>query len=120
MLPQFTKRELHQHHPNALITIAKQAVILFRQITLCNCRVDFASEIAPILRQHCIECHLPGEENGDISLATIRDLQNSEFIVTGDADASYLVELISPQDGEPPLMPKGESSSFEAAGSNDS
>ncbi|MEO2016609.1 MAG: PSD1 and planctomycete cytochrome C domain-containing protein [Fuerstiella sp.] len=68
--------------------------------------VDFASEIAPMLRQYCMECHVPGEENGDISLATISDLQNNEFIVPGDADASYLVELISPQDGEPPLMPK--------------
>ena len=68
--------------------------------------VDFASQIAPILRQHCIECHQPGDEKGDISLATISDLNNSQFIVPGDADASYLVELISPQEGEPPLMPK--------------
>ncbi len=68
--------------------------------------VDFAADVAPILRQHCMECHAPGEEQGDISLATISDLANNEFIVAGDADASYLVELISPQNGEPPLMPK--------------
>ena len=68
--------------------------------------VDFAADVAPILRQHCVECHLPGEEKGDISLTTISDLQGNDFIVAGDADASYLVELILPQQGEPPLMPK--------------
>lgn len=68
--------------------------------------VDFVADVAPILRQHCLECHVTGEENGDISLATINDLQSNEYIVAGDADASYLVELISAQDGDPPLMPE--------------
>ncbi len=85
-----------------LLTVATAAVA-------SGAEVDFASEIAPILRQHCMECHAPGDEKGDISLATISDLQNNEFIVAGDADASYLVELISPQGGEPPLMPKDKS-----------
>ena len=68
--------------------------------------VEFASHVAPILRQHCIQCHRPGEEKGGISLVTISDLQSNDFIVPGDADASYMVDLISPQGGEPPLMPK--------------
>ena len=75
-------------------------------VVACAEEVDFATEIAPILQQHCIQCHAPGDENGDVSLATISDLQNNDFVVAGDADASYLVELISPQDGEPALMPK--------------
>lgn len=68
--------------------------------------VDFSSRVAPILLEHCIECHAPGDEKGDISLATIHDLEKNEIVVAGDADASYLVELISPQANEPPSMPK--------------
>ena len=69
-------------------------------------RIDFKSQIAPILQDHCMRCHSPGINKGDVSLATFEDLGDFEFVVAGDADASHLVDLISSNDDEPPEMPK--------------
>lgn len=68
--------------------------------------VDFSKQIAPIIEQHCIRCHSPGNRKGDISLATIDDLKSNDFVTAGDPNDSYLIELVTSQDGEPPAMPK--------------
>ena len=68
--------------------------------------VDFGKQIAPIIEQHCVRCHSPGNSKGDVSLATLDDLKSNEYVVAGDADGSYLIELVTSQDGEPPAMPK--------------
>ncbi len=68
--------------------------------------VDFGKQIAPIIEQHCVRCHWPGNRKGDVSLATLDDLKSNEYVVAGDADGSYLIELVTSQDGEPPAMPK--------------
>ena len=62
--------------------------------------------MAPILQQHCVKCHRPGAEKGDISLTTIDDLQAAGAIDPGGADDSYLMELISNPSGGTPQMPK--------------
>ena len=67
---------------------------------------DFARDVAPILQQHCVRCHTPGNEKGDLSLATADDLQENGFVVAGDPDASYLVELITSAVDQRPAMPK--------------
>ena len=69
-------------------------------------QVDFGKQIAPIIEQHCVRCHSPGNSKGDVSLATLDDLKSNEYVVAGDADGSYLIELVTSQDGEPPAMPK--------------
>ena len=68
--------------------------------------VDFGKQIAPIFEQHCVRCHSPGNNKGDVSLATFDDLKSNEYVVAGDPDGSYLIELVTSQDGEPPAMPK--------------
>lgn len=67
--------------------------------------VDFKQQIAPIFEQHCVRCHAPGNAKGDFSLATLEDLKANDFFIAGDADGSYLIELVTPQDDEPPAMP---------------
>ncbi|MDG1894502.1 MAG: DUF1549 domain-containing protein [Fuerstiella sp.] len=69
-------------------------------------RVDFEKQIAPIFAQHCIRCHLRGNKKGDISLATIGDLKANEYVIGGDVVGSYLIELVTEVDSEPPAMPK--------------
>ena len=69
-------------------------------------QVDFEKQVAPIFAEHCIRCHSPGNSKGDVSLATFDELKSNEFVTPGDADGSYLIELVTPQDGEPPAMPK--------------
>ena len=68
--------------------------------------IDFRAQIAPILEQHCVRCHSPANSKGDVSLATIEDLRASEYVIAGDPKASYLIELVTSIDGEPPAMPQ--------------
>jgi len=69
--------------------------------------VDFAKHVAPIIEQHCIRCHKPGNEKGDVSLATLADLSSAEYVSAGSPDESYLIELVTPPAAsERPAMPK--------------
>ncbi len=68
--------------------------------------IDFPSQIAPILEQRCIRCHYPGNSQGDVSLATMADLQSHGYVTPGDPDGSYLLELISADEGQAPAMPQ--------------
>src|SRR5437868_7122773 len=68
--------------------------------------VDFGHDVAPILEQHCIRCHQPANKKSGLSLATFADLKANEYVIPGDPDASYLVEVITAGSGERPLMPK--------------
>ncbi|HBE69579.1 MAG TPA: hypothetical protein DDW52_15645 [Planctomycetaceae bacterium] len=68
--------------------------------------VDFARDVAPIFTQHCVRCHLPGLAKGGFSLATFEGLESGGHVEAGDADASYLIELIEGTDGDPPAMPQ--------------
>ena len=69
-------------------------------------QVDFKKQIVPIFAEYCVRCHSPGNSKGDVSLATFDDLKSNDFVNTGDPDGSYLIELVTSQDGEPPVMPK--------------
>lgn len=68
--------------------------------------INFEQQIAPILEQHCLRCHSPGIRKGDISLATIDDLKENDFLAAGDPDNSHLLNLIAGSADEPPQMPK--------------
>ncbi|MEZ6050792.1 MAG: DUF1553 domain-containing protein [Planctomycetaceae bacterium] len=69
--------------------------------------VDFANDIAPIFEQHCLRCHNPGNAKGDFSLATIDHARENGYLNSGEPDASYLLELVTPpSENEPPAMPK--------------
>jgi len=68
--------------------------------------VDFTTQIAPIFEQHCIGCHGAANRKGDISLATDEDLRENEYVVAGEPDSSYLVDLIVAEGDDRPEMPK--------------
>jgi hypothetical protein len=68
--------------------------------------MDFARDVAPVFEQHCIRCHQPENKKGGLSLATLADLAANQFVVPGDPDASYLLEVVTAESGEKPLMPK--------------
>lgn len=69
-------------------------------------QVDFEKQIAPVFAEHCVRCHSLASNKGDVSLATFDDLKSNDYVIAGDPDDSYLIELITSQDGEPPAMPK--------------
>ncbi len=69
--------------------------------------VDFKRDIGPLLAGRCVRCHYPGNEKGDLSLATVADLLENGYVEPGNPDDSLLLELVSPgADGEAPQMPK--------------
>ncbi|WP_298869337.1 DUF1553 domain-containing protein [uncultured Gimesia sp.] len=74
-------------------------------------KVDFEKEIAPLIVEHCIRCHNPGNEKGELSLASIEALTEKSFLTPGKPSESYLLDLIRvdsksgkaemPKDGKP-------------------
>lgn len=98
-------REILSHFPARCIA-ATVFVWLCSSPLSAQTKIDFEKEIAPILQQHCLRCHSPGDEKGDISLATPSDLLSHGLLVPGDVAASHLVDLITGNNGETPEMPK--------------
>ncbi|MCA9018797.1 MAG: DUF1549 domain-containing protein, partial [Planctomycetaceae bacterium] len=70
-------------------------------------KVDFEKEIAPLFVDHCIRCHNPGNEKGDLSLATLQSIKDAGYLTPGKPDESYLLDVIhvSPDSGKA-AMPK--------------
>ena len=77
----------------------------------------FIQRVAPILQRHCLNCHNVDSREGGLSLQSAEDLlaggDSGEVIEPGDPDASHLVELITPDDGQAE-MPDGASPLSEA------
>lgn len=69
--------------------------------------VDFAHQIAPILRQHCAECHGGTKAEGGFSINTRELMLDAKVVTNGDSSDSYLVELITAGDSEYQMPPEG-------------
>jgi hypothetical protein len=67
--------------------------------------IDFAHDVVPILKQHCFECHGGQRAEGEFSINTRESIVDSSSAVPGDADASYLIEMITTADADV-RMPK--------------
>ncbi len=59
----------------------------------------FREYVAPILQARCLSCHNAAEQQGEFSLQTQATAFADGHIEPGDADASYLIDLITPVDG---------------------
>jgi len=76
--------------------------------------IDFAHQIAPILREHCVSCHAGASREGGLSLNTREELlaggENGKVIKLGEGSKSWFIgrltstnpEVRMPPD-EPPL-----------------
>ncbi|QDV17214.1 Planctomycete cytochrome C [Gimesia panareensis] len=69
--------------------------------------VDFAHDVVPILKQHCVACHGGREAKGSFSLNTRQLWLESGFVDLKDAGDSYLLELVTSDDPEMQMPPKG-------------
>jgi mono/diheme cytochrome c family protein len=67
----------------------------------------FTGRAAPVLRQHCVQCHNPVKLRGGLDLTTAAGLvkggAGGAVVVPGNAVASRLVQMVS---GPEPRMPK--------------
>lgn len=72
--------------------------------------IDFERDVAPILRDHCLECHNSRDHRSGFSLhskqSTVAGGDSGPAVVPGDTVSSYLLDLIQPVDGTAE-MPKG-------------
>lgn len=73
--------------------------------------IDFAHEIAPILREHCIACHAGAKKEGAFSLNSRADLlaggESGPAVVAGRSGASRLIDRISETDLAERMPPEG-------------
>jgi hypothetical protein len=68
--------------------------------------VDFHTEVAPILTQHCYECHGGDQSKGGFSINTKELILDAQGAVPGNAAKSYMLELINEPDPEFAMPPK--------------
>ena len=68
---------------------------------------DFAHQIAPILKQHCVECHGGENAKGGFSLNTRELFLEDEMAVPGKPAESHFLELVTSKDPDAQMPPKG-------------
>lgn len=69
--------------------------------------VDFAHDVVPLLKKHCVECHGKREAKGGFSLNTRKLLLESEAAIPGKSARSRLIELVTSSDADEQMPPKG-------------
>jgi hypothetical protein len=68
--------------------------LLFTSVSPGQDPVDFAHDVVPVLRQHCVPCHGGREAKGSFSLNTRELLAESGHVVVGKPDESHLLALV--------------------------
>lgn len=73
--------------------------------------VSYWKQIRPIFQANCQGCHQPAKDKGGYVMTEFKRLlaggdSGSKAVVPGKPDASFLVEQITPKDGEAEMPPK--------------
>jgi hypothetical protein len=69
--------------------------------------VDFAHEVAPLIKARCSKCHTNGTYKGSFSLDTRESMLKSEAIVAGKSAESELIDRVESDDPEFRMPPEG-------------
>jgi Protein of unknown function (DUF1549)/Protein of unknown function (DUF1553)/Planctomycete cytochrome C len=69
--------------------------------------IDFAHDVAPLIKAHCAKCHTDGTYKGSFSLDTRETMLKSEAIVPGKSGESELIERLTSDDPDFRMPPKG-------------
>lgn len=67
---------------------------------------DFAHDIAPILKKHCVQCHGGREAKGSFSLNTRELLVSSGQVTPGQSSKSAMMELVTSKNDDEQMPPK--------------
>jgi hypothetical protein len=94
----------------ALILLATFAWPLSAR-SLSAAEIDFAHDVAPILKQHCGKCHTGDQQKGGLSLNTRESLlaggESGKVVVAGKSDPSALLARITTTDDDLRMPPEG-------------
>lgn len=89
-------------------------ILLFTSVSteVFSAPIDFERDVAPILRDRCLECHNKRDYRGGFSLhsreAALAGGESGQVILPEDAALSYLLDLIRPVDGKAEMPKDGE------------
>ena len=87
------------------------ALLSASAVTAVCGEVDFAHQVAPILKEHCAKCHMEGAKKGGFSMNTRESLlegsEDGAVVEPGEADDSILLESILSDDKTERMPPKG-------------
>jgi len=68
--------------------------------------VDFAHDVVPVLKKHCVSCHGGKESKGGFSLNSRELILDAEAATPGNAAESWLIELVTSKDPEVQMPPR--------------
>ncbi|MCY2939679.1 MAG: PSD1 and planctomycete cytochrome C domain-containing protein [Planctomycetota bacterium] len=88
--------------------IAAMAWIVNAGIAQKNEPVDFAHNVAPIIRLRCAECHTSGKYKGAFSMDTREDMLKSMAIKPGKSATSELIGRVVSDKPDHRMPPKGD------------
>jgi hypothetical protein len=71
-------------------------------------QVDFAHDVLPILKMHCIKCHTNGTYKGSFSMDTKTSLLESKNVEPGKPDDSDLIKRLTSNEPDYKMPPDGE------------
>jgi hypothetical protein len=104
--------QLFKTGKSARPTFALTLSIVFALLTVGIVRaqeskpLDFAHEVVPILKKHCVSCHGGKESKGGLSLNTKGLVLEADVLVLGKSSESRLFELITSNDPDDQMPPK--------------
>src|SRR5687768_9295990 len=74
------------------------AALLFACSSSAGVAPDFERDVAPVLVQHCLDCHQPTKKSGELNLATLESAlaggDEGAALVPGNPENSHLLERI--------------------------
>ena len=81
------------------------------QVAADSTSVEFAKDVLPILQSNCFDCHVPDTQESQLRLdrrwAMLRGGNSGEpSIQPGNAELSYLIQLITHPDSNKRMPPK--------------
>src|SRR5687767_2897772 len=60
--------------------------------------IDFAHDVLPLLKAHCVKCHTGSEPEGEFSMATRESTLAAKVAVPGKSGQSKLIRRVTSKD----------------------
>lgn len=83
------------------------ASLLWTFVAPAAAAVDFAHDVLPILKTHCVKCHANGTYKGSFSIDTKTSLLESKTVEPGKPDDSDLIQRVTSKDPDVQMPPEG-------------
>src|SRR5947209_17542693 len=102
-----------RHYPGMVRAMLWASVVAKALVAQLPAKVDFARDVQPVLREHCLECHGPSQQMRGLRLDRRRDAlpnrvgANGARIVPGNSAGSVLYRRVSATQSGARMPPSG-------------